>query len=105
MAGYAVLHNGTSEVVVVEQVDSPAFERVHLHETRVKDGQTRMSPVDALTLPAGGRAVMRPGGLHLMLKSSVRMLERGDSATIRFHLSNGATLAADFVVRNAPPEQ
>lgn len=104
MAGYGVLHNNTSSAVVIESVDSPAFEGVHLHETRVKDGQARMSPVDALTLPAGGRAVMRPGGLHLMLMSPGRVLERGDSARIRFRLSNGATLAADFVIRNAPPE-
>lgn len=105
MAGYGVLRNGTSDAVVIENVDSPAFEGVHLHETRVRNGQARMAPVDSLTLPAGGRAVMRPGALHLMLQSPVRVLERGDSATIRFHLSDGATLAADFVVRNAPPAE
>jgi copper(I)-binding protein len=105
MAGYGVLRNSSSDAVVIESVDSPAFEDVHLHETSIEDGQARMAPVDSLTLPAGGRAVMRPGGLHLMLMSPVRMLERGDSARIRFHLSDGATLTAEFVVRSAPPER
>lgn len=104
MAGYGVLRNGTEDTVTVERVDSPVFGRVHVHETRVEDGQARMTPVDSLTLPAGGRAVMRPGGLHLMVMAPGRELEYGDSAEIRFHLSNGETLVADFPVRRQPPE-
>lgn len=103
MAGYGALHNDTGEAVVVEALESPAFERVHLHETRIEEGQARMVPVDALTVPPGGRAVMHPGGLHLMLMSPKRPLERGDEVEIRFHLSTGVTLSAEFTVRQQPP--
>lgn len=103
MAGYAALHNDTGEAVVVEALESPAFERVHLHETRIEEGQAHMVPVDALTVPPGGRAVMHPGGLHLMLMSPKRPLERGDDVEIHFHLSNGVTLGAEFTIRRQPP--
>lgn len=103
MAGYGILANGTGEVVVVTGVESPAFARVHLHETRVTNGQARMAPVDRLTLPAGGRAVMRPGALHLMLMRPKEPLAAGDTAEVRFLFENGDALVASLPVRAAPP--
>lgn len=105
MAGYGVVHNGTDGPVVIRRIESPAFDRVELHETRVENGQARMAPVDSLTLPAGGRAVMHPGGLHLMLMAPGATLKVGESAEIRFHLDNGDTLSARFPVRAAPPAE
>lgn len=104
MAGYGVLRNGTEEAVVVTGVDSPAFDRARLHETRVEDGQARMVAVDSLTLPPGGRAVMHPGGLHLMLMGPGRALPAGDRAEVRFYFADGGTLSAAFPVRSEPPE-
>lgn len=103
MAGYGVLENGTEAPVIVQRAESPAFGRVSIHETRIEDGQTRMSPVDSLTLPAGGRAVMRPGGLHLMLMRPKAELREGQSAEIRFYLKDGEALTARFPVRSSPP--
>ena len=103
MAGYGVLENGTANTVLVRRVDSPAFKRVSIHETRSEGGQARMSPVDTLTLPGGGRAVMRPGGLHLMLVEPTTELTEGQSAEIRFHLDDGGQISARFPVRKSPP--
>lgn len=103
MAGYGVIHNGTAEPRTIAGVDSPAFTRVHLHETRVADGQVHMEPVDSLTLPAGGKADMHPGGLHLMLMAPAAPLGQGDSAEIRFRFANGETLVMEFPVRAGPP--
>lgn len=104
MAGYGVLHNPTDQAVVVAGVDSPAFERIQLHETRVENGQARMSAVDSLTLPAGGRAVMHPGGLHLMLMAPETALRAGDQAEIRFRLADGGALKVTFPVRKGSPQ-
>lgn len=103
MAGYGVIQNGTERIVVITGAESPAFDRVHLHETRLENGQARMSPVDRLTLPPGGRAVMHPGGLHLMLMAPGAALQPGDSAEIAFHLDGGDTLSAVFPVRAQAP--
>lgn len=103
MAGYGVLRNGTDDTVSVTGVDSPAFARAHLHESRIEDGNARMAPVDSLTLPPGGRAVMRPGGLHLMLMSPHDSLEVGDRVNVRFHSADGGTVVAEFPVRRGPP--
>lgn len=103
MAGYGVLRNGTGDTVAVTGVDSPAFARAHLHETRIENGHASMTPVDSLTLPPGGRAVMRPGGLHLMLMSPHDVLEVGDRARLRFHFADGGTLVVEFPVRRGPP--
>jgi hypothetical protein len=43
----------------------------------------RMRPVDAVEVPAGGEAVLEPGGLHVMLIGLKAPLEEGDSFALR----------------------
>lgn len=67
MAGYLTLVNDGDTAVTVRGATSPAFGRISLHRSIEQDGQSRMEPVDALTVAAGERAVFEPGGLHLMM--------------------------------------
>ena len=66
---------------------SPSCKRPELH-THIKDegGVMRMRQVEAIEVPAGGEAVLEPGGLHLMCMGLTGALVEGEalSATLVF---------------------
>lgn len=101
MAGFARIENGCAVAAVVTGARSDAFASVELHETQLVDGVSRMRAVPLLPVPAHGDAVLRPGGLHLMLMRPVAPLAAGDSARVEFTLADGRVVAADFEVRAA----
>ena len=99
VAGFALIENPCTTPSTVVRVESDAFADVSLHETRVVHGMSRMRPVPALVLAPRGQAVLKPGGLHLMLMQPRSVLKPGDSVAIRFSLQDGRTVKAQFVVR------
>lgn len=99
MAGFARVVNPCAGEVVVTGARSEAFAAVELHETRVVDGVSRMRALDTLPVAAGGEAVLRPGGLHLMLMRSASPLAEGDVARVELVLADGRSISADFPVR------
>ena len=77
---------------------------IHAHETRA--GVARMVPVRSINVPAQGRAVLAPGGAHLMLlglKQPLReagwtpmtlVFERAGPVTARFRAARRIEVAA-----------
>jgi copper(I)-binding protein len=98
-AGYLTIENRSRETRTLSSVTSPQFARVELHETRLEDGIARMRPVDRVSLPPGGRVVLAPGGLHLMLLDPVRTLAAGEHATLRLQLDDGWLVEVEAEVR------
>lgn len=101
MAGFARIENPCAGAVSVTAARSDAFASVELHETQVVDGVSRMREVSALAVDAAAEAVLRPGGLHLMLMRPVSPLAAGDVARVEFTLADGRSFGADFEVRAA----
>ena len=67
-AGYlSIANQGTSPDRLVA-ASSPAAGRVEIHEMRMDGGVMRMREVpQGLSVPAGQRVELKPGGFHLML--------------------------------------
>lgn len=63
--GYMTIENQGTEDDRLLSVEAD-FPRVMLHTTEETDGVARMMHVDHVDLPAGGTAVLEPGGLHVM---------------------------------------
>ncbi len=61
---------------------SPACERPELHTHLHDNGVMRMRQVDAIDIPAGGEAVLQPGGLHLMFIGLNGQLAEGDTVPV-----------------------
>lgn len=101
MAGFARVSNACAGGVAITGARSAAFESVELHETRVVDGVSRMRERASLPLAAGDEAVLRPGGLHLMLMRPRSPLAVGDAVRVEFLLADGRSIGADFEVRAA----
>lgn len=75
-AGYFTISNNGREPLAITRVESPQFGRIEIHETTTIDGVSRMRPIPALEVPAGGSVVLERGGKHLMLMQPAADLSR-----------------------------
>jgi copper(I)-binding protein len=100
-AGFARIDNACPTPVTITGASSPAYGSVELHETRTVDGISRMRAVPELRIAPDGAAVLKPGGLHLMLMQPRAPLKPGSRVAIEFQLKDGGVLRGEFDVRAA----
>ena len=101
MAGFGRIENQCTAPVVIVGVSSPAFGDTSLHETRIVDGVSRMRALPELRIAPDGVAILKPGGLHLMLMQPRAPLKPGSRIVVEFALQDGGTLRGEFEVRKA----
>jgi periplasmic copper chaperone A len=77
-AAYATIAGG-AEADNLVAVASPVAGRVEIHVHTHEDGVMKMRPVDAVAVPAGGKAELKPGSYHIMLLDLKRPLKVGDT--------------------------
>lgn len=99
MAGFARIENRCPTPATITSASSPSFGSVELHESRVVDGISRMRPVPELRLAPDGAAVLKPGGLHLMLMRPGAALKPGSKIVVEFKLADGGKLLGEFELR------
>jgi hypothetical protein len=78
--------------------ETDVAETVELHETKMDENEVmRMSPIDAVELPAGGSATLEPGGIHVMLMGLQAELATGDTfeLTLNFEQSGSQTIEVE----------
>lgn len=103
MAGFGRIENRCGMPATVVRASSPSFASVELHETKMIDGVSRMRPVPELRLAPNGAAVLKPGGLHLMLMKPSAPLSPGSRVVLQFELADGGKVLGEFEVRKAVP--
>ena len=89
---YLTLHNHSEEAITVQQVSSPEFAKVEIHESTTVDNVIRMRRLDSLLLNAGTSTQFVSGGKHLMLIEPVSELASGQSVTLQFEYNAGSIL-------------
>ncbi|GAA3922562.1 hypothetical protein GCM10022229_15470 [Luteimonas lutimaris] len=99
MAGFGRIENACATPVTITGASSPAFGSVELHETRLVDGVNRMRHLQELRIAPGDAAVLKPGGMHLMLMQPHAQLKAGSRVVVSFALSGGGELLGEFEVR------
>ena len=102
-AAFMVVHNPTAAPRAVVAAASPAAATVELH-THIDDGGVmRMRQVERIDVPAGGQAVLAPGGYHVMLIGLTAALAEGAPVSITLTLDDGTRLTIDAPVRAIAP--
>lgn len=99
-AGFGRIENRCPNPATIVSASSPAYGSVELHETRIVDGISRMRAVPELRIAPDDAAVLKPGGLHLMLMQPHAALTAGSKVAVQFELSDGRKLLGEFEVRN-----
>lgn len=67
---------------------SPAAGIVEIHEMRMDGSAMRMRQVDELTLPAGKRVDLNPGGYHIMLMDLRQQMRAGTKVPLLLKIRN-----------------
>ena len=93
-AAYLRIANGGAEDDRLIGVSAPVAERVELHTHTMSDGAMRMRRVDAVPVPGGGSAELKPGGRHVMLIGLRAPLKEGETfpLTLTFDRAGAITV-------------
>ena len=102
MAGYMTIKNQGASEIALTGVDSPAFDHVMLHESRVVDGVARMIHQDEIVIPAEGSVELKPGSFHLMMPAPEPRLVEGDTVDLMLTFSSGETIRVQADIRKKP---
>jgi copper(I)-binding protein len=103
-AAYGLLLNLTAEDDMLIAAGTDAAEAVELHEMLMGEGDVmRMSPVEGgIPVPAGGAAVLKPGGLHIMMIGLTQALDDGGTLDLTLTFENAGEVVVSAPVRMAP---
>jgi copper(I)-binding protein len=96
-AAYFTIENtGDTDDALIGAVCNAA-RRVDLHETVTDGRMMKMQPVEEIAVPAGGEAIMEPGGYHVMLIDLKQEYEVGDTLdmTLTFKEAGAIDLAVE----------
>lgn len=102
-AGFGRIENRCASSMAIVSASSPAYASVELHETRLIDGVSRMRAVPELRIASENTAVLKPGGLHLMLMRPKTALKPGSKVAVQFTLKDGGVVVGEFEVRKPQP--
>ena len=98
-AAYMTLVNTSASPHTVVEISSPQARAVEIHESWQVDGMWRMRRLAELPVPAGGKAVLQPGGVHLMVFGLVHRPLPGEKISFQLRLDNGETVSVEAEVR------
>jgi copper(I)-binding protein len=98
-AYFTVKNTGNADDALVD-ASSDVAEKVGLHESVMEGSMMKMQPVDEIVIPAGGEAVLEPGGYHVMLAGLKGPLEEGDTFDVTLSFQQAGPV--DVAVTVAP---
>ena len=104
MAAYMTISNNSSKPVQLLSAASSDFNKIELHQTTMHGGMAHMMAHATLPIGEGSRAVLQPGGYHLMLIHPVRPLKAGDHVDLELRFDSGETLTVTTPVRKKAME-
>ncbi|QKT03936.1 copper chaperone PCu(A)C [Ectothiorhodospiraceae bacterium 2226] len=99
-AAFMVLENRGDSAHAVVEAASPVSKIVELH-THIHDGgMMRMRQVERFDIEAGGRTLLQPGGLHIMLIELHEVLEPGTEVPVTLTFEDGSEKTVQAPVRH-----
>lgn len=80
---------------------TPACNRPELHTHINDNGVMQMRQVEAIDVPAGGAAVLQPGGLHLMMIDLTGQLVEGETLELTLVFEKAGEVSLSVPVKSA----
>ncbi|MBS1143466.1 MAG: hypothetical protein H6R14_872 [Proteobacteria bacterium] len=102
-AAFMVIKNGGDKDIKVVKAANPASRVTELHTHLNEGGVMKMRPVPSIDIKAKGEAVLKPGGLHVMMIDLKAPMKEGDVVPITLSFDDGSSKQVDAkVVRPTP---
>lgn len=99
-AAFMTIRNTGPREVRVVKASNPASRITELHTHLNEGGVMKMRQVKDIPVPPGGAALLKPGGLHVMLIEMKSPLKEGDTVPITLGLDDGSSKEISVPVRN-----
>lgn len=87
-AAYMTLQNTGTADAVLTGAASPDCGTLMLHESEDRSGMSMMMSVAKITIPAGGKVALAPGGYHLMCMQP--KMQRGGKVPVTLKFADGS---------------
>ena len=97
-AAYLRIANDGAEDDRLTGVAAPVAERVELHAHTMSGGVMRMRRVDAVPVPGGESAELKPGGYHVMLIGLRAPLKEGETFPLTLTFDRAGTITVPVAV-------
>lgn len=104
-AAYMTIVNGGASADRLQRVESAAAARTELHSMTMEGNVMRMRAVEAIDVPANGKAMLAPGGYHVMLMELKAPLKAGGTMplTLVFEKAGRLDVAVPILPLGAQP--
>ena len=99
-AAYMLIRNNGEEPDRLLRVNTSAAHAAELHKSEETDGVMSMRPVEAIEIPAGGTAELKPGGFHMMLIGLTRDLVAGEKVELVLDFEKAGEVSVEAEVRS-----
>jgi copper(I)-binding protein len=88
---FMVIKNNGDKDVKVLKADNPVSKVTELHTHLNEGGVMKMRPVPAIDIKAKGEAVLKPGGLHVMMIDLKAPMKEGDVVPSTLTFDDGSS--------------
>lgn len=100
VAYFTIINKGTIDDRMIS-ASTPVAQKAEPHTTVDDHGIMKMRPVHGIVVKAGGRAELKPGGLHLMLIGLTAPLKEGQSFPLTLTFEKAGNIDATATVEKA----
>lgn len=100
---FMLIRNQGDKAVRITKAENPASRVTELHTHLNEGGVMKMRPVAQIDVPAKGEAVLKPGGMHVMLIDLKAPLKEGDTVPIILTLGDGSSKQVEARVQRMAP--
>jgi len=98
-AAFMTLHNSSTSKHSIVRAESVVSKVVELHTHVKEDGMMKMRQVKQIDIPARGKTILKPGGLHVMFLGLKSELKSGEEVTIILIFEDGSKKTIQAPVR------
>jgi len=98
VAYFVVRNDGDSDDAIVS-ASTAAAARVEFHQTTLTDGMARMRPLREIVVPARGKVLVAPGGIHLMLVDLTAPLRAGANVPLILQFRRAGRVEVQLAVQ------
>ena len=97
-AGYFSIINHGDKAVELVAASSPAYSKIEIHQSFMKEGVAGMSMLESVTVESHQQVLFESGGLHLMMFNPIEPMKAGDSFDVQLTFADGATASFQMQV-------
>ena len=97
--GFMVIANNGTTDDILQTVEYSGAKKSEIHQMKMEDGVMIMRPLkDGLTIAAGEKTILKPGGFHLMFMGLQNQLTDGQKVPLKLTFANAGEISLDFDV-------